>query len=436
MPKEAPIIFCGYDGPGIVSGPNSWFCRLLPDLSAKGLDIRALFIHSGAEEKCPTIQCLKNSNVIVSTLQSNAQTFHREKVRWILEQARSIKPRVFVPNLMIPAYYASSYIRKSGAHTIGVIHSDDEFHQAMIRHFATAPTSPTLDSLVVVSSFLQTSISTALEQSSSLDPIRIPCGSPVPAETRVRAKSDELRLLYAGRLVEKQKRISDLTRAFQRAADAIPQTFFSIYGDGPCRDSVSGILANSSAPVILHGAIPPEDMQKEMLKHDVFVLLSDYEGLPIALLEAMACGLVPVCLRTESGIAEVIRHNENGLIVEDRDENFIDAIRYLQQSPQDWRRMAAKARETVESEFSSQINHEKWYQLLTNSIADSSEPTAIRVPWKLSLPPADPAFRGEDQLRPPWQARFNTWRRDRVFRFRQTLRPRARLRKLLRRERN
>src|SRR5205823_7198333 len=59
------------------------------------------------------------------------------------------------------------------------------------------------------------------------------------------------------------------------------------------------------------------------------VLLSDYEGLPVSMLEAMAAGVVPVCLDTRSGIRDAIQHGFNGLIVKDRKDDFHGAVRTL-----------------------------------------------------------------------------------------------------------
>jgi glycogen synthase len=48
---------------------------------------------------------------------------------------------------------------------------------------------------------------------------------------------------------------------------------------------------------------------------DVFVLLSDHEGLPVALLEAMAHSLVPVVTNIESGNTQVVQDGQNGFVV-------------------------------------------------------------------------------------------------------------------------
>jgi glycosyltransferase involved in cell wall biosynthesis len=46
------------------------------------------------------------------------------------------------------------------------------------------------------------------------------------------------------------------------------------------------------------------------------VLLSEFEGLPVALVESMARGCVPVAAEMESGTPEIVRSGENGLVVQ------------------------------------------------------------------------------------------------------------------------
>ncbi len=54
------------------------------------------------------------------------------------------------------------------------------------------------------------------------------------------------------------------------------------------------------------GILSPYDIYKTLLKYNVFVLLSDYEGMSTSLMEAMACGLVPICTNIRSGTSEII----------------------------------------------------------------------------------------------------------------------------------
>ena len=79
----------------------------------------------------------------------------------------------------------------------------------------------------------------------------------------------------------------------------------------------------------VHGWLSDEDLLKIRKKAHVFLLPSYNEGLPMALIEAMSLGLVPI-VTPVGGIPEVIKHMENGIIVKpgDSDEisNFLDIL--------------------------------------------------------------------------------------------------------------
>jgi glycosyltransferase involved in cell wall biosynthesis len=65
-------------------------------------------------------------------------------------------------------------------------------------------------------------------------------------------------------------------------------------------------------------------------RHDVFVLPTRYEGVPVGLIEAMSVGLAPVVSRIESGVAEILSDGETGLMPPVGDvAAFADAIATL-----------------------------------------------------------------------------------------------------------
>lgn len=75
------------------------------------------------------------------------------------------------------------------------------------------------------------------------------------------------------------------------------------------------------------------------------------DGLPVSIVEALACGL-PVVTTSVTGIPEAVRHEHNGLIVPDRDpEALADAIERLLREPALHDRLAASARRSVEETF-------------------------------------------------------------------------------------
>ena len=77
---------------------------------------------------------------------------------------------------------------------------------------------------------------------------------------------------------------------------------------------------------------------------DIFLFPSVREGLGMAALEAMACG-VPVIGADNRGTREYIRHGENGLLCPPRNaEDFATAIHILYENPILRRKMAVRAR--------------------------------------------------------------------------------------------
>jgi glycosyltransferase involved in cell wall biosynthesis len=148
-----------------------------------------------------------------------------------------------------------------------------------------------------------------------------------------------------------QKRIDVLLEAIaQLVADGVTCTCI-IAGDGPLRTRLAQQAAELgvSSEVSFVGFV--SDVRPYLDACDLFVLPSDKEGLPLALLEAMAYG-VP-CIATDvGGNGEVITHGENGLLVEPGSPKALaGAIRHALDDRDDMRRMARNAADRVRADF-------------------------------------------------------------------------------------
>jgi len=94
-----------------------------------------------------------------------------------------------------------------------------------------------------------------------------------------------------------------------------------------------------------------ENLEADLKTASLFVYLSMSEGLGSAVLLAMSAG-VPVIASNTGGIPEIIRHEENGLLVDDRPESVAAAVRRLRGDPALARRLADAGRRTVIERFS------------------------------------------------------------------------------------
>lgn len=321
------------------------------------------------------------------------------RIRWVLENLEENRPDVFVPNLVVPAMHAARWVRATGIPTIGVLHSDDRFYRAVCSTFGAGDKRHALSDLVCVSREIEQQVAAlSLRHTRSH---RIPYGVDIPATTVVR-QSDSLRVAFVGRLAEEQKRISEVTHAFLRITQNVLGTTAAIYGDGPDRLNVENILNQNRQhlPVKLIGRVAAAEIQSHLLQTDVIALLSDYEGLPIAILEAMACGVVPVCLKMRSGIPELVEHGVTGLVVNDRGDDFTAAIRRLQEDPELWQRLSANARQRVKNENSVAANTYQWATLLKNLSGSSIKRGPLGWPSELDLPPVHADLASEDPRSP------------------------------------
>jgi glycosyltransferase involved in cell wall biosynthesis len=162
---------------------------------------------------------------------------------------------------------------------------------------------------------------------------------------------DGLFVLSVGRLTE-QKGHTYLLDTIPAILEQFPDTVFAIAGDGPLRAELEAkaIQLGISHSVRFLGT--RSDVPELLQMADVFVLPSLWEGLPIALLEAMGAGLPVIATRVE-GVEEIIVDGENGLLVPPTDcESLKIAVLGMLAHPDLRVNLGAAGRALVESAYS------------------------------------------------------------------------------------
>lgn len=127
----------------------------------------------------------------------------------------------------------------------------------------------------------------------------------------VRAK----KIVTAGRLVP-QKNYDILIRAFKEVSKEFPEYTLTIYGNGDERAKLENLICNLELreKVLLPGAT--KDLFNEIIDAEIFVLSPNFEGMPNALIEAMALGIP--CISTDcpsGGPRSLIKNMHNGILV-------------------------------------------------------------------------------------------------------------------------
>lgn len=181
-----------------------------------------------------------------------------------------------------------------------------------------------------------------------------------------------VRILTVARLVEK-KGVEYAIRAVAALRYTTTRRVeYRVIGDGPLRARLEQLVDELDAGdvVRLEGEKDQGGVGEAMRQAHLFLAPSvtaddgDMEGIPVSIMEAMACGL-PVVSTLHSGIPELVHDRVSGLLVPERDVDSLErALRYLVDQPRQWRKMGIAGRGVVESEYNVDLLNDRLVELL------------------------------------------------------------------------
>jgi len=187
--------------------------------------------------------------------------------------------------------------------------------------------------------------------------------TPVPLDRitfrqRSAPENGEWRLLQACRLIPKKGLFTTL-QALPKVVKRYPGLKFVLCGDGPEAERFSKAVeeAGLSSNVEVRGWVNQEELMAEMDRAHAFLHPSelteseDQEGVPNAMLEAMAAGL-PIIATTHGGIPEAVTDGVDGLLVPEKSpEQLADAMLRLLEDAGLLARLSVQAHRSVREKF-------------------------------------------------------------------------------------
>ena len=175
-------------------------------------------------------------------------------------------------------------------------------------------------------------------------------------------------ILNYGRIVDSIKDISFLMESFTLSNLWKKNIYLVILGDGEDKEDlkVKASKLPSSNHIIF---LPFTETPFPYVKHAKFVTLnSKYEGFPMVLVESLSLGTPVVSLDIISGPSEIIEHEINGLLVENRDSTlFSDAIKTMCMNETLYHKCKENTIPSVKK-FSMDEISKQWNKLLINEL--------------------------------------------------------------------
>lgn len=124
----------------------------------------------------------------------------------------------------------------------------------------------------------------------------------------------EIPVIVTAARMAKQKQLDGLLHAFAQVVKVTPARLL-ILGDGPLRTELEDLSRTLGVADAVWMPGYDSNPYRYMAKADVFVLASAWEGCPIALQEAMACGASVVVTDAPGGMKDVVEYGKSGMMV-------------------------------------------------------------------------------------------------------------------------
>jgi teichuronic acid biosynthesis glycosyltransferase TuaC len=195
---------------------------------------------------------------------------------------------------------------------------------------------------------------------------------------------DQVLLIFIGNCI-KSKGLPELSEAFLGLAMKHTNSHLIVVGDGPLRApfEAESVDAGLRDRLTFTGRIDQRRTAEYMRAADIFVLPSHEEGMPNALLEAMACGVAPI-VTPVGGVIEILKDGANGILVSlERPDRLVDAMANLSSNREFMRNIAITARTHAHSMFSWDTHaHETvaiYRSLLNSSNAGNTSPNCRMI---------------------------------------------------------
>ena len=172
------------------------------------------------------------------------------------------------------------------------------------------------------------------------------------------------RVIAVGRL-DYQKGFDRLIDAWQIVCSTglFQEWRLDIFGQGEWKDMLKARIKEYGLQNSLHLNEPTKEIAKEYADSSMLVMSSNYEGFPMVMIEAMACGLPVVTFDFKCGPRDIIKDEENGLIVPDGDiQALADAMMRLMSNESLRQTMSVEARKVTET-YSEDAVMRKWVSL-------------------------------------------------------------------------
>ena len=183
-------------------------------------------------------------------------------------------------------------------------------------------------------------------------------------------------IIYVGRIDYNQKRVSRIIETWSLLENKYPDWSVKIIGDGKERKQLEEMCKSLKLKrVSFEGFQSPIEYYK---KASILILTSEYEGFGLVIVEGMSFGVVPVVYGSYSAVYDIIKHKENGMIVQPQNGKFevnemAKQLAFVMENESKRNEMAQNAMLTSRRDYSLENIYRSWEKILGKSFESSDK---------------------------------------------------------------
>ncbi len=372
-----------------LNGVNIFSVNLVRGLRAAGIDAKILLTEENTALATPLERDMpRPHDIVFEDLPVDRRATWGAHWGAMIRYLERRAPCVYVPNSDW-RHSCVNPLLSQDVRVVGVVHSDDPLHYDHVARLGKY-----WNGIVTTSKAIAAKVKAA--DSTVADRITtIPIGVNIPSTMPVKSVGADapLRVIYHGVLKQYQKRIFDLPKIAAACAARGIRVEFTIAGGGPeeyqLREASRELVERGLIRFL--GVVPHDDIFGILERHDVYILTSEFEGMPNALLEAMGRGCVPLVTDMDSGIPEVVSNGRSGFLVPIGDIiAFTERLQLLQSDVEQRREMAAAAHATVlEGAYRTEDMVRDYIKEFRRVMVDSNSGAYARPNDPINPPPAE-----------------------------------------------
>lgn len=294
-----------------VGGVMTWALRLARSFASSnlGYDVRTLVVVTRPGNLAGDFDI--NPDGLTEVCILDPMSDPTERLETLVESLRRMEPDIVLPNYGDICHMAATRLTHERVRSIAIAHSDEPYYRDL------ASTYSRWSAAVAVSAACESWLAPLAKQNAR--PIhRIVYGVPVADESKGQSAPGPLKLAYIGRMVEIQKRISDFLLLIDALESRNVSYELHMIGDGHDMAAWTAKLSERALThgvVRIHGRRDPAWVERFLPTMDLSVLLSEFEGTSVTMLEAMGAGVVPAVTRVRSGVDEWLTDGQSGVVV-------------------------------------------------------------------------------------------------------------------------